>query len=83
MPGVTHCRAGVGLDRFDALQALTDWVEHGNAPERIIASVSPGNKEIPADWSAARSRPLCPWPKYARYQGGDIESAASFACVAP
>jgi hypothetical protein len=22
-------------------------------------------------------------PKYAKYQGGDAESAASFACVAP
>jgi feruloyl esterase len=83
VPGVTHCRGGVGLDRFDALQALTEWVEHGKAPEQIIASASPGNKETPAAWSATRSRPLCPWPKYARYQSGDIESAASFACVAP
>jgi feruloyl esterase len=83
IPGVTHCRGGVGLDRFDALQALTEWVEHGKAPEQIIASASPGNKEIPAAWSATRSRPLCPWPKYARYRNGDIESASSFACVAP
>jgi len=83
VPGVTHCGGGVGLDRFDALEALTDWVEKGKAPERIIASVNPGNREIPASWSATRSRPLCPWPKYAKYQGGDVEAAASFACVAP
>jgi hypothetical protein len=83
VPGMTHCSGGVALERFDALQALTDWVEKGNAPERIVASVNPANKEIPSDWSATRSRPLCPWPSYAKYQGGDVESAASFACVAP
>jgi feruloyl esterase len=48
IPGVTHCGGGMGLDRFDALQALTDWVEKGKAPEQIIASMSPGNKEIPS-----------------------------------
>jgi hypothetical protein len=83
IPGVTHCGGGVGLDRFDALEALTDWVEKSKPPERIVASVNPGNKEIPASWSAARSRPLCPWPKYAKYGGGDVEAATSFACVAP
>lgn len=25
-------------------------------------------------------RPLCPYPKVARYAGGDVESAASFRC---
>ncbi len=83
IPGVTHCGGGVGLDRFDALAALVDWVEKGKAPEQIVATVSPGNKEIPSAWSATRSRPLCPWPRYAKYQGGDVESAASFACAAP
>jgi feruloyl esterase len=83
IPGATHCGGGAGLDRFDALDALTDWVEKGKAPERIVASVNPANKEIPASWSATRSRPLCPWPQYAKYQGGDAESAASFACAAP
>jgi len=83
IPGVTHCGGGVGLDRFDALEALTDWVEKGKAPERIVASVNPGNREIPASWSATRSRPLCPWPKYAKYGGGDVEAATSFACTAP
>jgi feruloyl esterase len=29
----------------------------------------------------ARSRPLCPYPKQARYQGaGDINDATSFRC---
>ncbi len=38
------------------------------------------NGELPADWSASRTRPLCPYPLVARYKGGDAESAASFAC---
>ena len=83
VPGMTHCRAGVALDRFDALTALTDWVERGKAPDQIVATVDPANKEIPASWSRSRTRPLCVWPAYARYKGGDIESAASFECVRP
>jgi Tannase and feruloyl esterase len=83
VPGMTHCSAGVTLDKFDALTALMDWVENGKAPDRIVAGVNPANKEIPASWSPSRTRPLCPWPKYARYTGGDPESAASFECAQP
>jgi pimeloyl-ACP methyl ester carboxylesterase len=83
VPGMTHCSDGVTLDKFDALTALTDWVEKGEAPDRIIATVDPANKEIPASWSPNRTRPLCSWPNYARYKGGDSESADSFECVAP
>jgi feruloyl esterase len=83
MPGVTHCGGGIGLDRFDTLSALTDWVENGVAPDRITASADPANKEIPPSWSPARTRPLCPWPKYARYKGGDIEKESSFECASP
>ena len=83
VPGMTHCEGGLALEKFDALTALTDWVEKGKAPEAIIASVNPANPEIPASWSPGRTRPLCPWPKYAKYAGGDPESAASFTCAAP
>ncbi len=64
----------------DALTALVDWVEKGKAPDAIIASVDPANKEV-ASWSPNRTRPLCPWPKYARYRSGEVESAASFDAV--
>ena len=83
IPGITHCEGGVTLDKFDALTALTDWVEKGKAPDQIIATVDPANKEIPASWSPTRTRPLCPWPQYPRYKSGDPESAASFECRAP
>ena len=83
LPGVTHCGGGIGLERFDALTALMDWVEKGNAPDRITASVNAANKEIPSEWSPARTRPLCPWPAFARYKGGDLEQESSFECVRP
>ena len=39
------------------------------------------NADVPASWSANRTRPLCAYPKVARYNGsGDIESASSFSC---
>ncbi len=83
VPGMTYCSDGLALDKFDALTALTDWVENGKAPDRIIATVDPANKEIPASWSPARARPLCVWPKFARYKSGDPESADLFECAAP
>jgi feruloyl esterase len=84
IPGGTHCGGGVTLDKFDALTALTEWVEQGKAPERIVASINPANKEVPAAWNPSRTRPLCPFPSYAAYSGqGDIEDAANFACKAP
>ncbi|MCG2629030.1 tannase/feruloyl esterase family alpha/beta hydrolase [Bradyrhizobium sp. WYCCWR 13023] len=84
IPGETHCGGGVTLDKFDALTALTDWVEKGKAPERVIASANPANKEVPASWSPGRTRPLCPYPSYAAYSGqGDSEDAANFVCKTP
>jgi hypothetical protein len=39
------------------------------------------NAEVPATWAANRTRPLCPYPLVARYNGsGDLESAANFSC---
>ena len=70
--------------RESALSALTDWVEKGKAPDRIIASANPANKEVPASWNPARTRPLCPYPQVARYNGtGDPYVAESFTCAVP
>lgn len=86
VPGMGHSRGGPSTDQYDALGALVDWVEKGKAPEQIVASargagnVGGVNSELPADWSATRTRPLCPYPLVARYQSGDIELASSFAC---
>jgi feruloyl esterase len=75
-PGMGHCTGGPGPNQFDALGALERWVEKGEAPDTILATVSVDG--------VTRSRPLCPYPQVARYRGtGSTDEAASFACVAP
>ena len=74
-PGMCHCQGGPGLDDFDSLIALQRWVENGEAPERLIAA----GRAFPG-----RTRPLCAYPKTAKYTGkGDPESASSFTCALP
>lgn len=86
VPGMGHSRDGPATDQFDALTAIVNWVENGQAPDRITASARGAgnaggvNNDLPSDWSPTRSRPLCPFPLVARYKGGDKEVAASFAC---
>jgi hypothetical protein len=87
VPGMNHCSAGPAADQFDLLTPLVQWVEQGVAPNAVTASVrgagNPGgaNAELPAGWSASRTRPLCAWPTVARYNGsGDVEKASSFSC---
>jgi hypothetical protein len=77
VPGMSHCGGGIGPDRYDAVTAIVDWVEKGKAPDSMIASRV-------VDSRIVRTRPLCPYPKVARYSGqGSIDDAANFRCAAP
>lgn len=86
VPGMNHCSGGPATDQFDMLAPLVAWVEQGKAPDSVTAKVRGAganvvNAELPASWSANRTRPLCVYPKVARYNGtGDVESASSFSC---
>ncbi len=74
IPGMFHCYGGRNVDRFDTMTTLINWVEADVAPDRIIASRVENNR-------ITRTRPLCPYPKTARYQGsGDSNRADSFRC---
>jgi pimeloyl-ACP methyl ester carboxylesterase len=74
-PGVEHCDSGPGPDTFDMLGELVRWVEEGTAPDRITASKL-------EDGRVVRTRPLCPHPAAAMYDGtGDPNSEASFTCA--
>jgi feruloyl esterase len=76
---MNHCVGGPATDSFDGLAAIVDWVEKDTAPSRIEASARPGTSYFPG-----RTRPLCAYPSYARYDGnGSLEDGAHFACVAP
>lgn len=73
-PGVYHCGGGPGPGTFDAVPALQAWVEKGVAPEKLIAAHLTRGK-------VDRTRPLCPFPRQAVYDGkGDINKASSFRC---
>ena len=73
-PGMAHCRGGEGPGDFDELAAPEQWVEQGQAPDRILASHV-------KDGKVDRTRPLCSYPQVARYTGtGSIDEAANFVC---
>lgn len=78
VPGMGHSRGGAyGTDRFNAFGALTDWVEKGIAPTRMVATA---RADAGVKWPG-RTRPLCLYPAEAVYDGhGDIEKAESFVC---
>ena len=76
-PGVHHCAGGEGAWQADYLSVIDEWVERGNAPERLIAG-------RPLEGGGIRSRPLCPYPQVATYTGaGSSDDARSFVCTAP
>jgi len=76
MPGVNHCGGGPGTGLIDAFSPVVNGVENGNAPATILATAAATGNPFPG-----RTRPLCPYPAYARYKGtGSIELADSFEC---
>lgn len=79
VPGMYHCAGGPGPNAFDALTPLVNWVEGGVAPETIAAT------KFVADTPPAiqMTRPLCVYPKVAKYNGsGSTSIAANFTCIA-
>ena len=97
VPGMAHCAGGPGATHFssatrdsmppvsdarhDMAIALQDWVEKGRAPETLIATRYA--KGSGPTGKVAFQRPLCAYPKVARYRGGPTDQAANFACVRP
>lgn len=70
VPGMGHCAGGPGAWVTDYVEPLVDWVERGQAPDRIVGSRPDG----------AFARPQCVYPKLATYSGGPEDEAASFSC---
>jgi feruloyl esterase len=96
-PGVQHCGGGPGPNAFGMssdprsvrsfdpdrhlLAALVRWVEKGVAPERIVATKY---QDDDAAKGVVRTRPLCVWPKVARWSGkGSTDDAQNFTCANP
>ena len=67
-------------DRVDLVSMLVDWVEQGRTPPdapvlRAMAAQPP--------FAVAATRPLCRYPLYPAWQGGDMAQAASYRCQRP
>jgi feruloyl esterase len=88
LPGTAHCRRGPGGDSVDWISAIENWVEHGQAPDQVIAhhlvreqnylGLPRPRYPLPAG-SYDRTRPVYPYPLIARYKGaGDPNIAASW-----
>jgi feruloyl esterase len=90
VPGMQHCGGGPGPDVFgedgtsflkdpqhNMYLALEQWVENGAAPSTVIASkVAGGSSPV-----VKETRPLCAYPKIAKYKGsGDTNDASNFTC---
>jgi predicted esterase len=74
IPGYNHAVSAVFNAAWDSLGALENWVEKGVVPV--------GQRVFDTAGVPGRSRPLCEYPLWPRYTGsGDVNAAASFACV--
>lgn len=74
IPGYGHAVSSQFAAAWDSLTTLEDWVEKGVAPPpQIVADTAA---------VAGRTRPLCEYPAWPRYNGsGGVDVAASFTCV--
>ena len=96
VPGMGHCSGGPGADDFgnqspvpppqidarhDLVSALDNWVDHGVAPDEIIATgYVDGN---PAK-GVVITHPLCPYPQEAKRIGrGSTKNSDDFVCRLP
>jgi len=89
IPGTAHCSiSGIAPNSFDAMSAMEDWVEKGQAPESLQVHVvdrqyTPGAPKAPALKTPNYTMPLCKFPEMARYSGkGDTQDASNWSCQA-
>ncbi len=96
VPGMNHCNGGPATDVFDLFTPLENWTRSSTDPVSpgtpvppglIVASLRSNNSAISSLWSNDRQRPLCEYPKVARYNGAktslgfnDYIKYTSFTC---
>lgn len=74
VPGMAHCGGGAGPNTFDSIGTMEYWRERGVTPAQLTA----------ANAQTMMTRPVCPYPHYAKYKGtGNIKDAANWLCAAP
>jgi feruloyl esterase len=89
VPGMGHCVGGPGVTDIgqpfsqdvppqvenDALMTLVAWTEGARAPTQLIA------RKPAASGAPAQARPICAYPAFPEYRGGEAGQPGSFACV--
>lgn len=76
VPGLGH-GDGVFVPSWDAIGALDAWVTHNTAPGTLVGTDTNAA-------TAGRTRPLCVYPGFPRYNGtGGIDAASNYVCAAP
>jgi hypothetical protein len=90
VPGMNHATGGDGAFAIDYLDAIERWVIDGEAPAKLIGAHVPEWSEglrgmvagltAPGKGQAVTfTRPVYPYPSYARYDGhGDAKDWRSF-----
>jgi tannase/feruloyl esterase len=74
-PGVDHM--GIGApSSVDLLDVLSEWAEIGKAPGELVQV----SQETKPPFAPLAARPMCRYPAYPQYQGGDVTKAESFVC---
>ena len=81
IPGMNHCgfigdaSPGIDVRGLDMLSELEKWSEGSVGPERIVTT----KKDLAG--KTVWSRPICSYPKLARYSGhGDRSDASAWRC---
>lgn len=75
-PATGHNMAGAGAINAPLLSTLENWVEKGQAPASLTATLTKESAD------PGGTRPLCEYPLFPRYKGtGDTHSASSFECA--
>lgn len=73
VPGAAHGDGGQFKGSYDGLTALDNWVTNGKEPKNLTIT----------DFglsTAGRTRPLCEYPLWPKYVGGNQNLASSFVC---
>jgi tannase/feruloyl esterase len=95
VPGMEHCSGGPGANalgqfgmetakgpKYGLFDSLQDWVEKGSPDEGLVATKYSVGKD--GARQVAMTRPLCAYPKVAKYKGsGETNDAVNFACATP
>jgi feruloyl esterase len=95
VPGMEHCSGGPGASalgqfgmetakgpKYGLFDSLQDWVEKGSPDEGVVATKYSVGKD--GARQAKMTRPLCAYPKVAKYKGsGETNDAVNFACATP